>query len=82
MLIYNTHRNGRSNNTSIDLQNGKKEENKVKNGYKSRTKRSPGVIRAKVSGGDRSKKSKPRKKLTKKNRKFLEGLGLKVKPEQ
>lgn len=77
MLIYHTHRDGRSNTVSNELHGNVK--NKVKNRYKSRTKRTSEVIRAKVSGGDRPKKSKPRKKLTKKNKKFLEGIGLKVK---
>lgn len=58
------------------VKNGKK---RVKNGYKSRTKRSPRVNHPKVIGGGRSRKSKPRKNLTKKNKLFLEKIGLKVK---
>lgn len=56
--------------------NGKKH---VKKGYKSGNKRSIGVNRAKVTGGGAPRKSKPRKKLTKKNKEFLERIGLEVK---
>lgn len=98
MLIYNTHRSGKTDSLANGGGNGKNGvkkgnskakngKNKAKNGkngvkknvYKSRSKRSSGVIRPKVFGGDRSKKSNQKKKLTKKNKNFLERIGLKLK---
>lgn len=88
MLIYNTQRNGRSKVSSFEVSsetNGNRKK-RVKNGnkqkkkgYKSRSKRTIGVNQAKVTGGDRAGKSKQKKKLTKKNKDFLERIGLKVK---
>lgn len=67
MLIYHTH----SRTNSI---NGGE--------YKSSVKCVKSVNQSKVSGADSRKKSKSvgNRKLSKKNKKFLEGLGLKVKP--
>lgn len=49
----------------------------VKKGYKSPSKRNHGVIPGKVGVPSRRKTSK--KRISTKNKKFLEGLGLKVK---
>lgn len=76
MLIYHTHQSIGSKIFSNDFK--KKRKNK-KNGYKSTVNRNQGVIQAKVSGQDSRKTSKLRKKLTKRNKQFLEGLGFKVK---
>lgn len=78
MLIYHTQQNPGSNIFFNDFRNKRKNK---KNGYKSTYNRNHGVIQAKVSGvdGQKKKKSKVRKKLSKKNKHFLEKLGLKVK---
>lgn len=77
MLIYHTHRNGRSNISSNEIKSGK---NCAKNAYKNRNGQNECVNRAKVVGGDsRKKKTKLRNKLSKKNKMFLNGIGLKVK---
>lgn len=67
MLIFHTHPNSGNDSSA------KKE-------YKSVNKRKNSVSQAKVLEQANQKKKKLRKKLLKKNRQYLEGLGLKVKP--
>lgn len=73
MLIYHS-LNTTSKNSNV-LRN-----NKGKKKYKSVNNRKPPVIQAKAVGvASQKKRKKSQKKITNKNIKFLEGLGLKVK---
>lgn len=74
MLIY--HSDHASSKTFYDL---KRKRKNVKKEYKSIDNRKQCVIRTKPLSVEDSKKSKKRKKkISKKNIQFLEGLGLKV----
>lgn len=76
MLVYHARCNTGSNNSKNKKSNMKKE-------YKSTVKRKRRVSRVKATGSvGQKKKPKVRKKLTKKNKQFLEGLGLKVKQKR
>lgn len=75
MLIY--HNSGIGTASNI-FNNTKKNLQKQKKNYKSSGNRKPMPIHTKVLEQEDQKK-KVRKKLTKKNKQFLEGLGLKVK---
>lgn len=75
MLIY--HNSGISTASNI-FNNTKKNSQKQKKNYKSVGNREPLVIHTQVLEQE-DQKRKVRKKLTKKNVQFLEGLGLKVK---
>lgn len=83
MLIYQSKP---STNSSITHKSGKKKTASKRKGYKSTNKRKRGVIHAKVAGRVGRKKSKSKsksqKKLLKRNRQFLEQLGLKVKEKE
>lgn len=83
MLIFNKNAISSNNKISNISKNskGKKTKKKV---YKSIGKgEERGYSRKSVGGGGRSKKkSEVRKKISKKNTQFLEGLGLKVKQKQ
>lgn len=90
-MVYNCHGNDASGNTCSkskfimekQTKNGKKSNKKktVKKGYKSAAKRKQCSYSRKSVGVRVTKKSKVqrKKKILKKNAKFLEGIGLKVK---
>lgn len=79
MLIYHSHCMD-SNGFQIRGKNVKNMKN-VRKGYKSRVNRKSAVIRSKVlrTSSQKKTKVKRRKNLSKQNKQFLEGLGLKVK---
>lgn len=75
MLLYNNF-NGSSNIFGVT----KNKRKSTKKKYKSVNSSKKDVIVEKVSGGDGQKKNNKRKiKISKRNIKFLEGLGLRVK---
>lgn len=71
MLIYHTQHNTSSKNI----------EKNQKKKYKIAGKQQPAIIRTKVLEQEGRKNLKVKKSLSKKNVKFLEGLGLKVKQD-
>lgn len=91
MLVYNCQGNDAGGNTCSkseftegkQTRNGKKSNKKktVKKGYKSAAKRKPHCYSRKSVGAKGVKRSKVqrKKKISKKNTRFLEGIGLKVK---
>lgn len=78
MLIYHTHHNT-SSNSNFENKTEKYIAKNQKKKYKIARKQKPAIIRTKVLEQEGRKNCKVKKKLSKKNVKFLEGLGLKVK---
>lgn len=79
MLIYNKNAICSKKFSNV-LKNGKGKN--VKKTYKSNGERKKRGYSCKVVCGEQSRKSDDRKKISKKNTHFLEGLGLKVKQKQ
>lgn len=80
MLIFNKNAISSNKISNVSKKNGKGK--KTKKVYKSIGKRQKCSYSCKSVGSGQPRKSEVRKKISKKNTQFLEGLGLKVKQNQ
>lgn len=82
MLIYHCHNRNTIHGLNANFNDFITERKSVKKAYKRKAHRKNASYSSKSVGEGKSKKSKvsrKKRKITKKNAKFLEGLGLKVK---